>query len=306
MATWYRKIDGRMYGDKKFKRLSPILPSGQSLWCYLLTGPHTTGLPGLFNLGRRAASEALGWSPKDFDRCWDEINSLDMAKADWESRVVLIPNAIYYNRPDSPNVIRGWSSAYDAVPECKLRDEYYARALAFFTEIGPAHVDAFRETWNVPANPSPPQLPFSTEVENPVRQVVKIEPIQWEEVVIHLNHRTGQNFSTAPSVSHRRLIEGLVRHGYTLDQMIAVIDVKVGEWGQSERMFHNLRPKTLFRRSNFENYVGQIGAIKPKGEPEIETVQQQKRRRTDEATAELIREVAGETAAKSGTLDRLE
>ena len=41
----YRKIEVRMWGDEKFRMLSPLPPSGQSLWLFLLTGPHTGPIP---------------------------------------------------------------------------------------------------------------------------------------------------------------------------------------------------------------------------------------------------------------------
>src|SRR3990172_698570 len=40
----YRKIDIRMWGDAKFCALSE---KARYLWIYLLTGDHTTSLPGL-------------------------------------------------------------------------------------------------------------------------------------------------------------------------------------------------------------------------------------------------------------------
>ena len=40
-----------MWGDKSFRELSAPQPCGQALWIYLLTGPHTTPLPGLFMAG---------------------------------------------------------------------------------------------------------------------------------------------------------------------------------------------------------------------------------------------------------------
>jgi hypothetical protein len=37
----YRKIEVRTWSDEKFRELSAIPPSGQGLWFFLLTGPHT-------------------------------------------------------------------------------------------------------------------------------------------------------------------------------------------------------------------------------------------------------------------------
>ena len=46
---WYRNVSVRMWGDEKFRRL---FQDAKLLWLYLLTGPHTTILPGLFERGK--------------------------------------------------------------------------------------------------------------------------------------------------------------------------------------------------------------------------------------------------------------
>jgi hypothetical protein len=114
-----------MWGDEKFRRLSAPCPCGQSLWIYLLTGPHTTSLPGLFNIGEAALAEALGWTLKAFREAFAEAHSQGMVKADWQARVVWIPRAIEYNFPESPNVVKGWRAAWDEMPECQLKTEAY-------------------------------------------------------------------------------------------------------------------------------------------------------------------------------------
>ena len=119
----FRRIDTRMWGDEKFRRLSPPPPSGQALWIYLLTGPHTTSLPGLFMAGEAALAEALRWPLQGFRKAFGELSSQGMAKADWEARVIWVPNAVKYNPPESPNVVLGWRPHWDEIAECRLKVE---------------------------------------------------------------------------------------------------------------------------------------------------------------------------------------
>jgi hypothetical protein len=121
----YRKIEVRMWGDEKFRDLSPLEPSGQSLWLFLLTGPHTGPIPGLFKAGRAALAEELGWPQEAFDKAFEEVFSKGMAKADWAARVVWIRNAVKCNPPQSPNVITSWRSEWQLIPECGLKNEAY-------------------------------------------------------------------------------------------------------------------------------------------------------------------------------------
>lgn len=141
----YRKIDTRMWGDSKFRELSSPGPSAKYLWVFLLTGPHTTNLPGLFRAGEMSLAEELGWSAEGFRKGFAELCAKGLAKADWKARVVWVPNAIRYNPPDNPNVVRSWRDSWDEVPECPLKAEAY-KALKTFTEtLGEGFGKAFRE-----------------------------------------------------------------------------------------------------------------------------------------------------------------
>jgi hypothetical protein len=55
----YRKIEVQMWGDTKFRSLSPMPASGQGLWLYLLTNTNTSPIPGLYKAGRMAMAEEL-------------------------------------------------------------------------------------------------------------------------------------------------------------------------------------------------------------------------------------------------------
>ncbi len=77
-----------------------------------------------------------------------------------------------------------------------------------------------------------------------------------ERVVKYLNEKTGKKFSVRSSETIR-LINGLLNDGYKIDQFIEVIDKKVLKWGSDVKMCDYLRPTTLFRKSNFENYLNE-------------------------------------------------
>jgi hypothetical protein len=141
----YRKVQCRMYGDSKFLQLSRPQPNGQSLWMYLITGPHTTSVPGLFQAGEAQLSEALWWPLRGFRAAWKEIEAQQMAKADWKARVVWLPKAIVHNQPESPNVIRGWRHALDEIPACALKREAVGLLEAYLKGFGQPFHQAFTE-----------------------------------------------------------------------------------------------------------------------------------------------------------------
>src|SRR5580704_2041307 len=139
----YRKVEVRTYGDEKFRKLSPIRPCGQGLWFYLITGPHTTAVPGLFRAGRAAIAEELGWPPEAFNHAFQEVLDQGMAKADFENRVVWLPNAIKHNKPASPNVVTSWAAELDLIPECALKSEAIKAIEEFLNLLGTSYAQAF-------------------------------------------------------------------------------------------------------------------------------------------------------------------
>jgi hypothetical protein len=154
----WRKIEVRMWGDKKFRTLSLLPPSGQSLWFFLLTGPHTGPIPGLLKSGRAAMAEELGWPQEAFDKAFEEVFSLGMAKADWEARLVWIPNAIKCNLPQSPNVIKSWTVSWQLMPECQLKLEVYDGLKSAIYGLGESFMKAFEKACVKPfLIPSPNQ-----------------------------------------------------------------------------------------------------------------------------------------------------
>lgn len=76
-----------------------------------------------------------------------------------------------------------------------------------------------------------------------------------KEVIEYLNLKSGKAFTptNAMTVKH---ISGRLNDGYTIDDMKKVIDIKVNEWKNTDYEKY-IRPDTLFRPTNFENYVNQ-------------------------------------------------
>jgi hypothetical protein len=139
----YRKISTRMWGDEKFRKLSKAPPNGQTLWQYLISGPHTTAIPGIFTSGEAALAEGIGWKLAGFRKAWAEIETLGMAKADWLARVVWLPNALRHNEPKSPNVVNSWRPAFSEIPDCPLKREAEEAIVDHFEEMGREWVEAW-------------------------------------------------------------------------------------------------------------------------------------------------------------------
>jgi hypothetical protein len=159
LVSRYKKIDMRMWGDEKFRRLSRAKPNAQFLWIYLLTGPHTTALPGLWVAGPAGLAEALGWSVKDLMVALKELIELGMASIDAAARVLWLPNVVKYDRPDNPNVIKHWAKLVDDIPECDLKKLALGDLRTFVGTMGQRFANAFDASFpdlcgNAPPNSS--------------------------------------------------------------------------------------------------------------------------------------------------------
>jgi hypothetical protein len=151
----YRKIEVKTWMDEKFRGLTAMPPSGQGLWLFLMTGPHTGPIPGLFRAGRAGMAEELGWEMEAFDEAFAEVSGAGMAKADFKARLVWLPKALKHNKPESPNVVRSWRVELDLLPECELKREAIAAVREHLTGIGPSYAEAFDELTDKPAKTTP-------------------------------------------------------------------------------------------------------------------------------------------------------
>lgn len=75
------------------------------------------------------------------------------------------------------------------------------------------------------------------------------------QVLQHLNQKTGARFRDIDT--NLRLIRERLKTGVSVESMCRVIDYKAHEWQETD-MAKYLRPSTLFRAQNFEQYLGQL------------------------------------------------
>lgn len=136
----YAKVSVRMWGDDKFCSLSKPKPNGQTLWQYLITGPHKTALPSAFHAGEMSLAESLDWPLTAFRKVFQEVFNKGMVQCDWKARLVFIPNALKHNAPENPNVVKGWRAAFNELPDCPLK-------MIVFTEVK-TYLESRRHEWD--------------------------------------------------------------------------------------------------------------------------------------------------------------
>lgn len=158
----YRKVEVAMWADTKFRALSPLPPSGQSLWIYLLTGPHTDAIPGVFVAGKARLAEDLGWSDPEFESAMTEVIDAGMAEFDPRTRLWHLPNALKRNMPANPNVVLSWRRPWSMLPACDLLGRVVESIEVALQERDESFLKAFHEVIGN-ADPKPSRKALSNQ-----------------------------------------------------------------------------------------------------------------------------------------------
>lgn len=130
----YRKISIGIWGDKRFCALSRPQPNAQTLWFYLLTGPHTVALPGLIHSGESALAESIGWTLPAFRRAFGELHRAELLEWCPVHRLIWLKNALRHNPPESINVVKSWRVSFDEAPDCLVKQQASGQILDFLAQ----------------------------------------------------------------------------------------------------------------------------------------------------------------------------
>lgn len=103
------------------------------------------------------------------------------------------------------------------------------------------------------AQPSPPD-----EAKQKRLQEERQRKSEASEVLEYLNASASRSYRAVDA--NLTLITARLKDGVTVDQLKAVVTKKCRDWGGDLKMKDYLRPATLFNRTNFEQYLGELGS----------------------------------------------
>lgn len=153
MKGSYSPVDVQTWGDRRFRSLTHAQPNAQTLWMYLLTGPHNRGLPGIYETDAATIAQKLQWQPGDVVAVFKELvapggGGDPMALADWPAGVVFIPKRIYYDEPRSPSNVESWPRKFARIPESDLKSAWLSTACGYCQKRGQKFQLAFSEAFS--------------------------------------------------------------------------------------------------------------------------------------------------------------
>jgi hypothetical protein len=148
----YRKIESRIWDDEKIADLPPIT---KLVWVYLLTGKHTTSLPGIWNVGPASIAEGLRIALVDVESAMADLERVGLIERDARLRLIRAPRAPRYNEAANAAVVKSWWAQWRDLPESMLKYRHVACLKAGVR--AKAAVEAWDLTFaTVPADACPP------------------------------------------------------------------------------------------------------------------------------------------------------
>ncbi len=263
----YRKLDPRFWRDEKIRTLDPVDKliavyafSGQSnrIGCFTfspgMAAEDTAISRPTFAERFRSLCERLNWR-------WDEL-----------AAVVYLPTWWKYNQPENPNVLVGNLRDLDDVPHSPLVLEFCDNVIY----LDPRFHQTFRETLakrypkrSAVQEQEQKHKQESTLSSSPARHHIGAGNDvlgqngflgKAHEVLDYLNRQTGHAYR--PVSANLDLIVTRLRSGVSAESCKTVIDRKVSQWSRDPKMAKYLRPATLFNRTKFEQYLGELGSAR--------------------------------------------
>lgn len=119
----YRKIDVRIWNDRKFRELDD---NAKLAFLLLLTHPDTNQL-GFIRSRSVSLAFDLGWQSDAMSNAIQTLCQKGMLMVDERAGLMFLPNFLKYNPPNGVNGAKSWAGLLDLVPECDLRDQALIR-----------------------------------------------------------------------------------------------------------------------------------------------------------------------------------
>lgn len=278
----YRKVLARIWEDDKFPYLSE---TGRLLFLYHLTSPRSTPFL-LYVEGSGAIADALRLPSARLREGMREVAGKGLVwYSDDESNLLCLPNAltIKENDPESPNAVKTWAKLFHDLPRKPFRDRClqhwlglgldirralthaFLKACALARPIQEQEQEQYRRRDTVSFSRTTPSL-NGPAANNQVRSGSASGTEQAREVLAFLNEKRAEigMGQFRPVEVHLTLIASRLADGATIQDCRSIIARKVRDWKDEPKSQAWIRPSTIFRRANFENYLAELT---PKASP---------------------------------------
>lgn len=284
-------VSSAIWNDEKFQ---PLTQDTKLLLLYLITCPHGN-MVGLYVLKNLYACADLGWGEDKYKLHLNDLIRAGFVEYDDSQQVILIRKQLKSDPIESNrNNVKGAIFQIEKVPATYLKqillqiltenaewgNRKFAQELTAYLRRTNGVVTALPTAYERRPNsvavtgsvtvtekllivgskqPLDPTLQSSAEKKSDTKAKLRTEATQ---VLEFLNEKTGSVFR--PVDNNLSKIEAILKTGVTVQDCKYVIANRVMQWGNKPEMQEYLRISTLFRRSNFEQYIAIIEGNKKK------------------------------------------
>lgn len=148
----YRRTPVALWRDRRFRNCGK---SAQLLYLQLRTGPLSCAIPGVVVAGPATLGEEFDLSPDEVRGLSAELAQAGLLRADWEARLLWLPDVHLDDPPANPSIVRGWSKYWGTLPECSLRDVIASQIRSVVVPRGTAFATEIDTVFGTVSNPTP-------------------------------------------------------------------------------------------------------------------------------------------------------
>ena len=253
-----RIVDVQFWNDDKV--LEYFSPEDKLFMLYLMTNPHTTQL-GVYPINKKHMSFELGYTIDVINVLLDRFeNKYEMIKYSNETKEIAIKNYLKHS------IIKGGKPVEDClmkeikqVKDKSLLGYVYSniKDCETLNDTVKKVIETFNEYDNEIENDNEKNNDNDNDNDNEVSLYDTLNDT-CDTIINRLNELAGTNYRSNGK-STQNLIKALLKD-YTQQDILNVVEKMCYKWSNPKKgekdMSEYLRPSTLFRRSNFENYLG--------------------------------------------------
>lgn len=239
----YRNISMNFWTDTKI--VDEFSPEDKYFMLYCLTNQYTN-LCGCYEISIKQMTRDTGYNEETIMKLLDRFNSkYGVIEYNKENKELYIKNWFKYN----------WTKS-EKLDKPLLEEIKSIKTVVFKEKL--IEIYNKRDTVSIPYTyPMDTTVSVSDTVYNNNINNICIN------IISKLNELNSTNYSTK-SKSNIKFIKGRLDDGYTEEDLLLVVEKMSYLWNQpeNEKMKQYLRPSTLFRPTNFENYLNMPVDIK--------------------------------------------
>lgn len=276
----FRNVNMSFWTDPKV--VDDYTPEDRYFMLYALTNNYTN-IIGCYEISIKQMSNDLGYTKDVVENLLKRFKEIHKTiDYDFDTKELMVINWNKYNWSSSPKLDNPLYTAIESVKSDKFHD-YLATIYnnrdsikesenmvlipyryGIDTTITITNTIPITISNSITDNNSIINNEEEIKKEEPIIQVEEKLSVVCKEVIGRLNTLTGSNFKDNAD-TNKNLIKGLLNN-YTKEDILMVVDKMCYKWLNPKKgekdMSEYLRPSTLFRKSNFDNYFGMKVQVK--------------------------------------------